>query len=184
LESELGNDAVYSPFADREMTLSEFLSNDLGAGLRIQESVTDDLTDEFLGAPVVAFGASFGAEESLAAFLKEKSSELEVTLTAIAEFGGGMVNAFRAAFAVNEHRDFTRDFVVFGDGQGPDCALDALPEKFEGNHGDLHRQMPQLVYLNMAQYAKGKQGESAMLAGKSNGLLRREERCVRCLCHI
>ena len=137
MESELGNDAVYGPFGDTEVTLSEFLSNDLRASFRIQESVTDHLTDEFLGAPVVPFGASFGAEESLAAFFEEKSPELEVTLPAITEFGGGMVDAFGPAFAINEHGDFTGDFVVFGDGKRAECALDALTEEFEGNHRDL-----------------------------------------------
>ncbi len=134
MQPELVDDAIDSSFADREVTLSEFLSDDLGAGFRIQESVTDDLTDEFLGAPVVAFGASFGAEESVAAFLEKESPELEITLTAIAEFGGGLVNACRAAFAFDEHRYFTGDFVAIRDGQGAKCALDALFKQFERNH--------------------------------------------------
>jgi hypothetical protein len=160
LESELVNDAVHCSFADTEVALSEFLRNDLGASFTIQESVTDDLTDEFLGAPVVAFGASFGAEEGFASFLEKKSPELEITLTAKAELGGGLVNAFSTAFALDEHRDFTRDFIVIGDGQRTECALDALPEKIEGNHGGLLGRVPQLVYLNMAHYSKEKQGES------------------------
>ena len=120
-----------------EVALSEFLSNDFGAGFRIEESVTDDLTDEFLGAPVVGFGASFGAEEGLAALFKKEGPELEITLTAKTEFGGGLVNAFRAAFALDEHGEFTGDFVVIGDGQGAECALDAFFEKFERNHRGL-----------------------------------------------
>ena len=126
MQPELLDDAIDGSFADREVKLSEFLSNHLGAGLRIQESVTDDLTQNLLGAPVVAFGASFGAEEGLAAFLEKKSPELEITLTAEAEFGGGLINAFRAAFAFDEHRDFTSDFVVIRDGQRAECALDAF----------------------------------------------------------
>ncbi len=137
MQPELVDDAIDSSFADREITLSEFLSNHLCAGLRVEESVTDDLTQDLLGAPVVAFGASFGAEEGLAAFLEKKSPELEITLTAKAEFGGCLVNAFRAAFALDEHRDFTRDFVAIRDGQGTECALDALLKQFERNHGDL-----------------------------------------------
>lgn len=145
MESELGNDAVYRPFADTEVTLSEFLSDDFGTGLRIQEAVTDDLTDQFLGAPVVGFGAALGAEESLAAFLKKEASELEVTLTAKTEFSGGTVNAFSAAFAVDEHRKLTCDFIVLGNGQGAEFALDTFVEKFEGNH-EISWAERQMVY--------------------------------------
>lgn len=130
MESELGNDAVYGSFADGEVALSEFLSNDFGAGFRIQESVADDLTDEFLGAPVVGFWASFGAEESLATLFKKEGPDLEVALTAITEFGGGPINAFRAAFALDEHGKFPSDFVVLCNGQGTGLALDAFLEKF------------------------------------------------------
>ena len=155
MESELGNDAVYGSFADGEVALSEFLSNDFGAGFRIQESVADDLTDEFLGAPVVGFWSSFGAEESLAALFKKKGPDLEIALAAITEFSGGSINAFRAAFALDEHGEFPSDFVVLGNGQGTGLALDAFLEKFERNHRDLQDRLPQLVYLNMAHYWVG-----------------------------
>lgn len=135
MESELGDDAVYGSFADGEVTLSEFLSNDLGARFRIQKPVADDLTDEFLGAPVVGFGTSFGAEESLAALFHKEGPQLEVALTAVTEFGSGPVNAFRATFALDEHGEFPSYFVVLGDGQGTGLALDAFLEKFERNHG-------------------------------------------------
>jgi hypothetical protein len=116
LQSELRNDAVDGAFTDAEVTLSEFLRDDFGAGFRIQEAVTDDLADEFLGASIIGFGAAFGAEEGRAAFLQKKGAQLEVTLTAKAEFGGGMVNALRAAFALDQHGEFTGDFIVFGNG--------------------------------------------------------------------
>ena len=134
MEPELGNDAVYGPFADTKATLSEFLSDDFGTGLRIQKAVTDDLTDQFLGAPVVGFGAALGTEESLAAFFKKEGPELEVTLTAKAEFSSGTVNTFKAAFALDEHGQFTRDFIMLGNGQGAEFALDPFVEKFERNH--------------------------------------------------
>ena len=160
MESELGNDAVYGPFADAEVTLSEFLSDDFGAGLRIQEAVTDDLTHQFLGAPVVGFGAALGTEEGLAAFFKKEGSELEVTLTAKTEFSSGTINALSAAFAVDEHGKFTRDLVIFGNGQGAEFALDAFVEKFERNHGAPPGQSAKIVYLNMAQSIKGRQEET------------------------
>jgi len=116
LQSELRNDAVDGAFTDAEATLAKFLSDDFGAGFRIQEAVTDNLADEFLSAPVRGFGASFGAEQGRAAFLQKKGGELEVTLTAETEFGGGAVNALRAAFALDEHGEFAGDFIVFGNG--------------------------------------------------------------------
>ena len=78
-----------------KLALAEFLRDDFGAGFRIQEAVTDHLADEFLGAPIMGAGAAFGAEERRAAFLQKEGAELEVTLTAKTELGGGAVNALR-----------------------------------------------------------------------------------------
>jgi hypothetical protein len=116
LQPELSNDAVDGAFTDAEVTLTEFLGDDLGAGFRVQEAVTDHLTDEFLGASVMRSGAAFGAEESLAALLQKQSAKLEVTLTAEAEFAGGAVDALGAAFALNQHGELTGDFIALGNG--------------------------------------------------------------------
>jgi hypothetical protein len=116
LQSELSDDAVDGAFTDAEVTLSEFLGDDFGASFRIQEAVTDHLADQFLGASVRRFGAALGAEEGQAAFLQKEGAELEVTLAAEAEFGGGTVNALRAALALDEHGEFAGDFIVFGNG--------------------------------------------------------------------
>jgi hypothetical protein len=150
LQAELGDDAVDRTFTDAEVALPEFLRDDLGAGFRVQETMTDHLADNFLGASVLRFGAALGAEKGQAALLEKKRPELEVTLAAITEFGGGPVNAFAAAFALDQHGELTRDFVVFGNGQGAGGALDALLEELEGKHGDLPKGVPKTVYLNMA----------------------------------
>lgn len=142
MQSELSNDAIDGAFADAEVSLAEFLRDDFRAGFRIQEAVTDNLADEFLGAAVVGSGAAFGAEEGGGAFLQEEGAELEVTLTAKTELGGGTVNAFAAAFALDEHGELARDFIVFGNGQGARCALDAVLEKLEGKHADLRGRVP------------------------------------------
>jgi hypothetical protein len=104
--------------------------------------VADDLTDEFLSAPVVGFWTSFDAEEGLTTLFKKESPELEVALTAESEFSCCTVNAFGAAFTLDEHSEFKGDFVVFGNGQGAQLALDTFLEKFEGNHGDLLEKVP------------------------------------------
>ena len=103
MESELVDDPIYGSLADAKVALSEFLGDDFGACLWIQEPVTDDLTNKFLGSPVPGLGTSFRAEESLAALLEKEGSDLEVALTAEAKFSGDAVNPFRTAFTVNEH---------------------------------------------------------------------------------
>ena len=93
MKAKLGNDPVDRPFADTEVGLSEFLSNDLGGCLWIQKTMTDDLANHFLGATIVGFGSSFGADQSLAPMFEKESSELKVALAAEAELGGDLVNA-------------------------------------------------------------------------------------------
>lgn len=153
------DDAVYGPFTDTEVTLAEFLSDDFGARLRVQEAVTDDLTDQFLGTPVIGFGAALGTEESLAPFFKEEGPELKVTLTAEAELSSGTVNAFGAAFALDEHGKFTRDFIMLGNRQGAEFALDPFVEEFERNHEASWKEWHE-VYLNVAHTVRRMQAET------------------------
>jgi len=134
LQPELGDDPVYRAFADTKVALSEFLSNDFGAGLRIQESVANHLAHEFLSASVVGFGPPFGAEQSSAAFFEEESSELKVALATIAKLGGDMINAFRATFAGDKHGKLASDFIVFRNREGAELALDAFFEKLKRTH--------------------------------------------------
>ena len=42
--------------ADHEAGLAELLGDDVDRGVRIEEAVTDDLADKFVGADIVAFG--------------------------------------------------------------------------------------------------------------------------------
>jgi len=113
LQTELSNDSIYGSFADAEMALPQFLSYDIGAGLGIQESVADDLANDFLRTAVVGFGSSLGAEQGLSSVGKEPGAELEIAWTAKAEFCGNLVDGFAAAFPGDEHGKFLGDFIVF-----------------------------------------------------------------------
>jgi hypothetical protein len=135
LESELVDDPIYGSLADTKVALSEFLSDDFGACVWIQEPVTDDLTNKFLCSPVFGFGASFRAQESLAALFKKQGSDLEIALTAETKFSGDAVNPFRSAFAVNEHGQFSGDFIGIGNGKRSGFTLDVHFGKLERNHG-------------------------------------------------
>ena len=146
----MGNDAIDGSFACAEVTLAKFLSNDLGTGIGIEKSVAYYLADEFLGASIVALRASFEAEQSLPSFFEEEGLELEVTLAAETEFGSGAVDAFRAAFTFDEHSEFKGDFIVVGNGQGAETALETFLEQFQRNHRNLLERVSQYVYLIMA----------------------------------
>jgi hypothetical protein len=167
LEPELVNDTVHGSLADPEVALSEFLSDDFGAGFGIEEAVADDLTNEFLGAPVVGFWTSFGTEESLAAILKKERSDLEVTLAAKAEFSSGTVNPFRAAFAFDEHGQFSGDLIGFGNRKSAGFTLDVFFGKLERNHGGFSSAelSAKIVYLNMAQMYSGPKKNRSSKAG-------------------
>jgi hypothetical protein len=139
LESVLGNDAIDRSFADMEVTLSEFLSDDFGTGFGIQETMADDLTNHFLGAPVVGFGTPFGAKQSAPPLFEKEGSDLEVTLAAKTEFRRCAVNSFRAALSLDEHGELAGYFIGFGNGEGPGFTLDAASGKLERNHANSPR---------------------------------------------
>jgi hypothetical protein len=103
LEPELVYNTIHGSFADAEAALLEFLSDDFSTGFGIQEPMADDLTDEFLGSPIVGFRPSFGIKEGMAALFQKEGSELEITLPTESELGGSTVNSVGAAFALNEH---------------------------------------------------------------------------------
>jgi len=131
----MGDNAVHSSFADGELALPEFLRDDFGAGLRVEEAMTDHLRDDFLGTPVVGLRSPFGALQGFGSLFEVKSPELEVTLAAQAELGGGAVDPFAAALTLDEHGQLMRDLVVLGNGEGSEFALDAFVQEFERNHG-------------------------------------------------
>lgn len=107
--------------------------------------MADHLADELLAASVFGLRASFGAEQSLPSLFEEEGLELKVTLTAETEFGSSAVNAFRAAFTFDEHGEFKGDFIVVGNGQGAETALETFLEQIQRNHRDLLDRVPQLV---------------------------------------
>ena len=49
--------------ADHETSLAELLSDDVGRGIGIEESMADDLSLDFVGANRVGLGPTFLAEE-------------------------------------------------------------------------------------------------------------------------
>ena len=61
MKAVLLDDADDTTSADREAGLAEFLGDDVDRGIRIEEAVTDDLANDFVGTDVIAFGAGLVA---------------------------------------------------------------------------------------------------------------------------
>ena len=89
MKAELGHHPFDGPIADRVTGLAQFLADDAGGGVRVQEAVADDLLRDQVGAAVVGFGASLLVLEGQGAALLEEVAQLEVALLGEAEFSGG-----------------------------------------------------------------------------------------------
>jgi len=97
--------------------LAEFLSDDFGGGIGIQEAMPDNLADHFAGASIVGLGARDFVLQGSGSLLLEALSELEIALFAVAKLSGGLDGAHAFAFPLEKHRQFVSDMIVFRDGQ-------------------------------------------------------------------
>jgi hypothetical protein len=112
LKAVLLDDADDTPNADGKARLSEFLRDDVDRGVRIEEAVADDLTNDLVGADVVALGAGLVALESCASLFTIVSEQLKISLLAEVELLGGLGGAEPFALAFDEHGQPGDDQVV------------------------------------------------------------------------
>jgi len=125
LKAVLFDDADDTPNADRQSGLGEFLRDDLDRGVGIEEAVADNLTNDLVGADIVAFGARFVTLESLATMFTINLKQLKVSLFAKLEFFGGLRGTEPFALAFDEHGQADDDEVILTNGEftgGPDDA--------------------------------------------------------------
>ncbi len=113
------------------MALPEFLGDDLGGGVRVQEAVAQDLVDDLLGAPVVGLGSGLVRLEGWEAAPVEGLEELVVALTAVAVFLGDGQDAVAEALAFQEHEEAPGQGVGGGDGQGAGRAGELVSQGVE-----------------------------------------------------
>ena len=118
MQAVIGDDALDAAQTDLEVGLAQFLSDDLGGGIRIQKAAAQNLADGLIGAAVVGLGAGLLRLEGGQAALLEGVEDLIVALTAVAVFlsDGGDVVVQTLAF--NEHEETGGQRVGAGDGQG------------------------------------------------------------------
>jgi hypothetical protein len=103
LKAVLLDDADDTPNADLEAGLAEFLRDDVNRGIGIEEAVTDDLSNDLVGADVVVFGAGLVALESRASMFTIEFEQLKISLLAELELVGGLGGAEPFALAFDEH---------------------------------------------------------------------------------
>jgi hypothetical protein len=133
LQAVLLDDADDTPNADQEAGLAEFLRDDVNRGVWIEETVTDDLSNDLVGADIVAFGAGLVDLESCASMFTIEFEQLEVSLFAEVEFLGGLGGAKAFALAFDEHGQAGDDEVVRKNGELSGGADDA-----SGRDVELH----------------------------------------------
>jgi hypothetical protein len=133
LKAVLLYDADDTTSADREAGLAELLRDDVDCGVRIEEAVTDDLANDFVGADIVAFGAGLVALESCASIFTIEFEQLKISLLAEIELLGGLGGTEPFALAFNEHGQARDDEVVRKNGELSGGAEDAV-----GRHVELH----------------------------------------------
>jgi hypothetical protein len=133
LKAVLRDGAVDTPSADQEAGLVELLRDDLDCGIRIEEAVTDDPANDFVGADIVAFGAGLVALESCASMLAIELEQLKISLPAEFELLSGLDGAGPFASAFNEHGKAWDDEVIRKNGELSSGANNAA-----GRYAELH----------------------------------------------
>ena len=137
MQAVIGDDPFDAALADRLTLLADFLSNDGGGSLRVEEAAADHQTDHLVGAAVIGFWPRGMEEQTRGAMLVEARQDLVVTLAGEIEFLGGFGRAKAFALALDEHGQAAADLVVIGDQEGAARAGEA--ELFFGE-GNIHRE--------------------------------------------
>jgi len=134
LKAVLLDDPDNTTSADRETGLAELLCDDVDRGVGIEEAVTDDLANEFVGADIVAFGPGLVALESVASLFTVEFEQLEVSLLADIELLSGLGCTEPFALAFDNHGQAGDHEVARTNGELSGGANDAVGRYVE-QHG-------------------------------------------------
>jgi hypothetical protein len=126
LKAVLLDDADDTTSTDHEAGLAELLGDDVDGGVGIEESVTNDLANDFVGADIVAFGAGLMALESSASLFTIEFEQLKISLLAEVELLSGLGGTEPFAVAFNEHSQASDNEVVRKNGEFSGGADDAM----------------------------------------------------------
>lgn len=113
----LFDNAFNAPGADLPSGLAKFLGDHVGGGIRVEKAMPDDLSNHLAGSAKVSFGAWFAGLESESALGFVGVEKLEIPLFAITVFLSGGGRSKSCAFALQEHGESARDFIIVADGE-------------------------------------------------------------------
>ena len=125
MQAVIGNDAFDAALADRLPLLADFLGDDGGGRIGVQETTADDQTDHLVGAAVIRFGTWALQEQTFGAFCIKGTQDLVIALAGEVVFESGFGRADPLALAFDEHGQAAADLVVFGDQEGAAGAREA-----------------------------------------------------------
>ncbi len=117
LKPELADDALDGAGSDGLAGLAQLLADDGRRSDRVQETVTNHLLHDLVGATIVGFGTAFLVLEGQGALPFEGLAQLEVALLGVAEFGSGGERPHPFALPFIEHGEFGQDGVAGRSGE-------------------------------------------------------------------
>jgi hypothetical protein len=118
LQAKVFDDALDTARADLQAGLSDFLCDHRSRRVRVEEAVPNDLTGHLVGTAVLAFGSASLAREGLGAMELQGFTNLGVPRLAEAEGLSRLARTKGITCAFDEHRQLSRDVVLFEDGKG------------------------------------------------------------------
>jgi len=136
LQAVIGDDPFDAALADGVALLADFLSDDFGGRIRIQETTADDQPDNLVGAAVIGFGSRVLQQQTLGALLIKGGEDLVIALAGEIVFVSGFGRAEPLALAFDKHGEATTDLVILGDQEG--AARSSEAELFSGE-SNMHR---------------------------------------------
>ena len=137
MQAVIGDDSFDAAQADGMVLLADFLGDDGGGGIWIEEATADDQAHDVIGAAEMSFRSPCLEEQALGALLAKIRQDLVITLAGEIVFSSSLGRTETFALAVDEHGEAATDLVIVGNAERASGAGEA--ELFLGER-NIHGQ--------------------------------------------
>src|ERR1700722_2632875 len=100
------------------VSLLKLLGNNFSRSIRIQETMTNDLTDHLFGAPTVILWAAAFALQSQRALGFKLFQQLKIALFGVTEFTGSLSWTQSLTLALEKHGQLAGNLIIVGQEDG------------------------------------------------------------------